>query len=61
LRPSTASFTRSGHRSFRTIQKECETQIIDATLTVSDDGRTLTDEATAEGGVRRTWVLDRVQ
>jgi hypothetical protein len=34
---------------------------LDATFTVSEDGRTLTEPAIAEGGVRRTWVFDRVQ
>jgi hypothetical protein len=60
-RPSSASFIRSGPRSFRSIQYEGTKQMLDATFTVSDDGRTLTEAGIAEGGVKRTWVFDRVK
>ena len=40
---------------------EGATQMIDAAYAVSEDGRTLTEQAIAEGGVRRTWLFGRVK
>jgi hypothetical protein len=34
---------------------------VDADVTVSEDGKTLTVAAVAEGGVKTIWVFDRVK
>ena len=54
---STASFERVDERSFRT--RQMDGGRFEATLTVSEDGQTLT-ETGYEGQVNRTWVFDRV-
>jgi hypothetical protein len=56
---STASFTRVDARSFRTKQRQPNGTALDATVTVSADGGTLTEEGTDEAGIKRTWVFNR--
>ena len=60
-RPLTASFTRPGRHTLRTVQKEGDKVMLDAVISVSEDGRTLTTAGVGEGGVKRRWVFDRVK
>lgn len=56
---STAAFTKTGPLSFETTQTQSDgTVMMVATVTVSSDGKTLT-EVGQIGPVRRTWVFDR--
>jgi hypothetical protein len=56
---SLASFKRAGSNGFTTTQKAPDrTVILQAAVTVSADGKTLT-EAGQSGSVKRTWVFDR--
>jgi hypothetical protein len=43
-----------GPRSLEFLAKESDRTLLDATITASDDGRTLTESGIAEGGVRKT-------
>ena len=58
---ATASFTRVGPRSFRTVQKQGETPMQDATIAVSEDGKTLTLTGIGPGGTKATWVFSRAK
>jgi hypothetical protein len=60
-KPSTAAFTRIGPSSFRTVQKEGDKTMLEATVTVSADGSTLTESGVAEGNIKRTWVFTRAK
>ena len=53
----TASFTKKGPRAFG-MQQQTKEGTFDVTMTVSEDGKTLT-ETGIEGNLRRTWVFDR--
>ena len=55
---STAAFTKSGPRSFETKQLTPGEPPMTATVTVSSDGKTLTEVAQI-GALKRTWVFDR--
>jgi hypothetical protein len=55
---TTAAFTRVGPRSFETKQTGTDGTVLTATITVSTDGKTLT-EVGQEGRAKRTWVFDR--
>lgn len=53
-----AAFTKTGPLSFATKQKQPDGTMFTATITVSNDGKTLT-EIGQDGAVKRTWVFDR--
>ena len=56
---SKASFTRTGPNSFAMAQKRPDgTTAMDVTVTVSNDGKTLTETGRI-GATSRTWVFDR--
>jgi hypothetical protein len=55
---STAAFTRVDERSFRTTQIYPNGKL-DATVSVSPDGKTLTEAGVDETGLKRMWVFDR--
>ena len=55
---STATFTRVDPRSFKTTQVD-PSGTLTATVTVSADGKTLTEAGQLESGTKRTWVFDR--
>jgi hypothetical protein len=55
----TAAFNRVGARGFTTKQTQPDgTVVLDATVSVSEDGKTLTETGKA-GTVNRKWVFDR--
>lgn len=55
---STASFTRVDARSFKTTQVD-PTVTMEATITASADGKTLTEIGKLTSGITRKWVFDR--
>jgi hypothetical protein len=60
-RPIMASFTRSGPRALRTVQKDGDKVTLDARIVPSTDGKTLTVSGTGEGGAERTWIFVRLK
>ena len=57
---ATATFTPTGPRSFRMVQN-VGTNVVDATVTASEDGNTLTQVAVNQSGDKMTWVFERVK
>jgi len=55
---STAAFTKTGPRSFETRQVTPDRPLFTATVSVSADGKTLTENAKIGDG-KRVWVFDR--
>jgi hypothetical protein len=55
---STATFTRVDARSFKMTQVD-PSGTLSATVTVSADGKTLTEAGQTQSGTKRTWVFGR--
>jgi hypothetical protein len=58
---ATASFTQTGPRAFRMVQKQDATTMLDVTLTVSADGKTLTQSGVENSGQKMAWVFERIK
>ena len=53
--------TQAGPRAFRMVQKQDATTMLDVTVTVSADGKTLTQSGVENSDQNMAWVFERIK